>query len=172
MRIFRQAQRPVRAHHLEAVIPIGQALDAFGLELGEKPFAERTVGDPAKRLPVGKDIRKVKYFEFLDAERTKLGKRRRQHLHGAELQSVEFLFVLVENRIVIDLDLHSPVRIFFREFLEPLRRLALGRVRRHHMAVFDDDGIHRPRGRRNQQRAKRRREKEFAHDSLLKTICP
>jgi hypothetical protein len=44
---------------------------------------------------VVEDVGEIEGLEFLDAERAELGQRRRQHLHGTELQRLHLFLVLV-----------------------------------------------------------------------------
>ncbi len=133
--------RLVRRHDLEAVVPIGQPLDALGLELGEQALPDRPLGDASKRRLVRNDVGQIEHLEFLDPERAELGERGRQHLHRAELQRFEFFLVLVELRIRVDFDLDLAVGVFFRQFLELECAFALRRVGRDHVAEFDDDRL-------------------------------
>ena len=159
--VFRRNELLVRAHLLEAVVPIGQAGDPLLVEQAEELLAERAVGHLPQRREVRENVREIENLEFLDADRAELGERRRQHLHRTELQRLEFFLVLVELRVRINLDLHLAVGVFRREFGEFLRSQSLRRVRRDNVAEFDDDRL--LRGSRHDE-AKRRDCSPQKHD--------
>ena len=83
--VSRHTHRAVRAHHLEAVIPVRQTANTFALQLFQHLLPDRTLRDPVQRLLVVKDERQIKQLEFLDTQRAELGQRGREHLHGAQL---------------------------------------------------------------------------------------
>jgi hypothetical protein len=60
-------------------------------------------------------------------------------LHRAELQRLQFLFVLVERGVGIDLHLHLVAGVLLGEIFKHYGGLALGGVWRHHVAELDDD---------------------------------
>ena len=158
------AQRPVGAHDLEAVVPVGQALDALGLQLPEQLGAERALGDGAEGVGVLEQVGQVEDLELLDAQRPELGKRRRQHLHRTQLQRLQLFLVLVELAVGVQLHLHLAAGALLGQLLEALRALALGRVGRHHMAELDDDG--RLRGGREGQR-----QRSGEHEATRGHVC-
>ena len=151
LEIGRIEQRPVGRHHVEAVVPVGEAADAFRLELLEQPLADFAL----HRLGIGRVVleqpRQVERLEFLGAERGELRGRRRQHLHRAELQGFDLFLVLEQVRVRIDFDLHLAVGVFLGKFLELQRALALRRVVGDDVAEFDDDRVLR-RGRNDRKR--------------------
>jgi hypothetical protein len=77
---------------------------------------------------VVEDVGQVEEFEFLDAQRTELGQRRGEHLHGAELQCFHFFLVLVQRRVGVHLDLDLALGQFAGAFGKELGGQALGRV--------------------------------------------
>ena len=145
-----------------AVVPIGERLDALVLELLVELGHHRARHHLPRMGVVGHQERQIEDVEFLDAERAEFGDRRRQELHRAELQGFELFLVLVERGIRVDFDGHLAVGVFLGELLEQQGRLALGRVRRHHVAEFDDDRIGKrgARQRREQRQDKRSGERQ------------
>ena len=153
----------VGAHDVEAVVPVGEALHALGLELGEHLLGELALGELPERCLVMENEGKVERLEFIEAERSELGGGRRQQLHGAELQRLQLFLVLVEGRVGVDLDLGFAAGVLLRQLLELLRGFALRRVGGHHVAELDDDGSLR-RGRRDPGRRRgRQRARTFKH---------
>jgi hypothetical protein len=152
---MRHMQRLVRAHLLEAVIPIGQTDHALGVEQAEHLLTDRPFGDLAQRCKARQQERQVEHLEVLDTDRAELGVRRRQHLDRAELERFEFFLVLVKGRVWIDLNLDLAVGIFLGEFLEFFSALALRRVGRHDVAEFYDDGRLRHAGARSHENCSR-----------------
>ena len=90
---------------------------------------------------VVEDVRQVEEFELLDAERTELGQRGGEHLHGAELQRFHLFLVLVQRRVGVDLDFDLALGQFRGALGKELGSLTLGRVERHDMAELDDDRL-------------------------------
>jgi hypothetical protein len=131
----------------------------------------RAVEHLLRPLVVDKEERQVEHVELAHAQRTEFRDRRRQELHRAELQGLELLLVLVQRGVRVDLDLHLAVRVLLRKFLELERGLALGRIRRHDVAEFDDDrlllGMADPGGQK--QRGRSRGKKPIAHGRL--SLC-
>ena len=113
---------------MEAVVDEAEPLDALRLELGHQALADRTVRDAVERGLVGEDVRQVEDLELLDAERSELRERRREHLHRAQLQRLELLLVLVQRRVRVDLDLHLALGAVVDQLLELLGHLALRRI--------------------------------------------
>jgi hypothetical protein len=126
----------VGAHLLEAIVPVGETGHALGIEQPQQTLAKRAGGDFTQRCLARKNIGQIEHLEFLDAHRAELGIRRSQHLHRAELQRLELFLVLVERRVMVDVDFDLTVGVFLAEFLELLRSLALGRVGRDNVAEF------------------------------------
>src|SRR6266702_4498358 len=133
-------QRLVGAHHLEAVVPVREALDALGLELVEQLLADGSLRDLVQLLVAVEDEREVEELELLHAQRGELGERGREHLDRAELQRLQLLLVLVELAVRIDLDPDPALGGLLRELLEAERGLALRRLGRHHVTELDHDG--------------------------------
>ena len=90
-------------------------------------------------------VGQVEGLELLDADRTELGQRGREQLHGAELHGLELLLVLVQRRVGVDLDLDLALGEFAGALGEELGGLALGRVVGDDMAELEDDRALRPR---------------------------
>jgi hypothetical protein len=99
------------------------------------------LGDLVQRLVAVEDVGQIEDLELLDTERTELGQRRRQQVHGTELQRLHLLLVLVEGTVRVHLDLDRAAGVFLGELLEFFGSLALGRVLRHHVAELDHDGV-------------------------------
>src|SRR5699024_7602791 len=70
-----------------------------------------------------------------------LGQRRCDQVHVAQQQGLHFLAIAIELRVGEDLHIDFVAEQLFGHFLELLRPLALGRIGRHDMAEFDDDGV-------------------------------
>jgi hypothetical protein len=102
--------------------------------------AHRPVGHRAEGLGVLEQKGQIEDLEVLHPQRPELGQRGRQHLHAAELQSLQLFLVLVELAVGVELDLDLAARLGLGQLLEAQRALALGRVGRHHVAELDDDG--------------------------------
>jgi hypothetical protein len=85
------------------------------------------------------DVGQIEDLELLHAQRAELGQRRRQHLHGAQLQGLELFLVLVERAVGIDFHLHLALGQLLGTLLEELGGLALGRIGGHHVAELDHD---------------------------------
>ncbi len=126
---------------LESVVPIGEALDALGIQLVQHHAANWPLCDLVEFIIVVKDVRQVEQLEFLDTQGAELGQRRCQHLHGANLQRFHLFLVLVERAVGIDLDLDLALGQLFSFLLEVFRRMAFGCVIGHHVAELDDDRL-------------------------------
>ena len=148
------ADRLVGAHHLEAVVPVGEADDALRVELLEQRGADRAFGDLVQLLVVVEDVRQVEHLELARAERPELRERGREHLHRAELQRLHLLAVLEQRAVGEHLDLDAALGALLGDLLEVLGGLALGRVDRDDVAELDDDRLLRVR-RRPSTRARR-----------------
>ena len=138
--VGRYVQRRVGRHHLEAVVPVGQAGDALRLELPQQAAPDAPFGHRVQRRLGREDIRQVEGLEFLHAQRAELGQRRRQHLHRAQLQRFELFLVLVQLAVRIHFDFHASARELLGQHAEAFGGLALRGVGRHHVAELDDDG--------------------------------
>ncbi|MNT52889.1 hypothetical protein D3C72_1899410 [compost metagenome] len=133
-------QRLVGRHHLEAIVPVRQARDTLGFQFFQQALADFAFGDVVQRRLGREDVGQVERFEFLHAQRAELGQRRRQHLHGAQLQRFEFFLVLVQLAVRVQFDLDLAIRGFFGQLLEAFGGLAFRRVGGHDVAELDDDG--------------------------------
>ena len=127
----------------------------FGFELLEQRRSNRSLRHLVQVLVVVKDVRQVEDLEFAGAERSELGERGREHLHGAQLQSLHFLAILEQRTVRVHLHLDPTLGPLLGEFLEVLRSLALWRIQSHDVAELDDDrrlgantGVPSPRGQR------------------------
>ena len=139
LEVLGHLQRLVGAEGLEAVVPVGQAADALGLQLGQQRLAGRAGGDLVQVFVAVEDVGQVEDLELAHADGAELGQRGRQQLHRAELQRLHLLLVLVERGVGVDLDLHLAAGEFARALGEELRTLALGRVVRDDVAELDDE---------------------------------
>ena len=139
LEVGRRVHRLVGRHHLEAVVPVRQAGDALRLELLQQALADRPFGHRVQRRLGRENVWQVEHFEFLDAERRELRQRRRQHLHGAELERLHLFLVLVQLAVRVQFDLDAAVGVLFGQLLEALGGLALRRVGGDHVAELDDD---------------------------------
>ena len=112
----------------------------FSLEAAQQGAPHRPLGDPPQRRLVLEEEGQVEGLELLHAELAELGERGGEHLHGAELQRLDLLVVLVAGAVGEDLDAHPAAGQLGGAPLEELGGLSLGRVDRHHVAEADDDG--------------------------------
>ncbi len=87
------------------------------------------------------DEGQVKNLKLLDAKRPELGQRRRQHLHGTQLQRLHFFLVFVQCRIGIDLDLDLALGQLVGLLGEHLGRFALRSIGRDNVAELDNDRL-------------------------------
>ena len=110
------------------------------LKLHQHRLTDRSVRDLVRRFVAVEQVRQIEGLEGLHAHRAEFGHRRREHLHRAELKGLEFLLVLVQLAVRIDLDFDPAPRTLLGQLLEVLGALALGRFARDHVAELDDDG--------------------------------
>ena len=136
--VSRRLEGNVGREGLEAIVPVGQALDATRFQLGQQGSAHRALGDLVQIGRVIKNEREVKGFELFHAERAKLGERRGQHLYRTHLQGFHFFLVLVQGAVGIDLDLDLALGQLGCLLGKKYRGLAFGRVSGHHVAELDD----------------------------------
>ncbi len=169
LHLARRVDRPVRAHDAEAVVPERESDHPLRLELLQERRAGRPVIDALQRLQVRKHVRQIEHLEFRQPRRPELARHRRQHLHRAELQRVQFLGVLEELAVRIDLDFHAALGPLLGEPLEFERGLSLRRVGRGDVAELDDDRLLRrgSAGRKQPERGGDACDEQF-HDSLLR----
>ena len=138
----------------------------FGSSSLNRPVPTGPSTTRSSDLLVGEHVGQIEHLELAHAQRAELRHRRREHLHRAQLQRFEFLAVLVELAVGIDLDLHPALGLGFGQFLEPERALALGRVVGDDVAELDDDrlGLLRLCARGQYQRHGRARQINQLHD--------
>ncbi len=98
-------------------------------------------------LVVVKDKGQVKHFKFLHTQRTELGQRGSQHLHGAQLKRLHLFLVLVELAVRIDFHFDLALGALLGDFLEVVGGLAFRGVLGNDVAELDDDRCGKPGGR-------------------------
>ena len=80
-------------------------------QLAQQLLADRALGDLAQSVVALEKVGQIEDLELLDAQRAELRDARGQHLHGAELQGLELLLVLVELGVGIELNLDLALRV-------------------------------------------------------------
>ena len=159
---------------MKAVVPVGEPEDALRFQLLGQPRAHGTLhGSGVGRL-VPEQPGQVERLEFLRPEGCELCRGRRQHLHGAELQRLDLLLVLVQRGVRIDFDADFAIRVLFGELLELQRALSFWGIRGHDVAEFDVDlrlRHRRARGHRGRTRQQSQKH-QFTHVLFPPRVIP
>ena len=137
-RIARLAQRRRGRELLQAVVPVGQAVDAVIGHGAQQLARGLALLETLQRLGVIEQERQIEHLQFLGVGR-ELRHRRRQQLHLVVEQRLHLVGVAHQRRVRIDLDLHLAGHTLLDQLLEQQRPLALGGVVRHHVGELDDD---------------------------------
>eukprot|EP01137_Pigoraptor_chileana_P034607 Opistho-2@27407 len=138
--VGRYAQLLVGRHLLHAVVPVGQAEQVHIGHRGQQGLAGRALLEAVDGGQIVEHEGQVEDLQRL-GEAVELGERRRDQLHVAQQQGLQFLVVAEQRRARIDLDHHLAGQPAFHQLLELERALALGRGLGHHVTELDDDGF-------------------------------